>query len=329
MKSFKIYITRRIPEAGIEVLRPHAQVEIFPEERPIPREVLREKVRHVEGLLCLLSDTIDREIIDAAPQLRVISNYAVGYNNIDVEYATRKGIVVTNTPGVLTDATADLTWALLLAVTRRIVEGDRFMRQGKFNGWGPMLLLGQDIKGKTLGIVGAGRIGTAVAERSRGWEMNILYYNRGRNAYLEEHLNARMVELEELLAQSDFVSLHVPLTPETHHLIDEKALRSMKKSAYLINTSRGAVVDEQALVRALREGWIAGAALDVYEHEPQLTPGLSELPNVVLAPHIGSATFETRNKMATIAAYNILDVLQGKKPLYPVNPEVLEKSHSQ
>ena len=329
MKPFKIYITRRIPEAGIEVLRPHAQVEIFPEERPIPREVLRERVRHVEGLLCLLSDTIDRDIIDAAPQLRVISNYAVGYNNIDVEYATRKGIVVTNTPGVLTDATADLTWALLLAVTRRIVEGDRFMRQGKFNGWGPMLLLGQDIKGKTLGIVGAGRIGTAVAERSRGWEMNILYYNRGRNAYLEEHLNARMVELEELLAQSDFVSLHVPLTPETHHLIDEKALRSMKKSAYLINTSRGAVVDEQALVRALREGWIAGAALDVYEHEPQLTPGLSELPNVVLAPHIGSATFETRNKMATIAAHNILDVLQGKKPLYPVNPEVLEKSHSQ
>ncbi len=325
MSQYRIYLTRKIPEAGLKLLRPHCQMEIFSEDHPIPRELLLEKVREVEGLLCLLSDPIDREVIDAAPRLRVISNYAVGYNNIDVEYATRKGIVVTNTPGVLTDATADLTWALLLAVARRIVEGDSMMRQGQFRGWSPMLLLGQEVKGKTLGIVGAGRIGTAVAERSRGWNMNILYYDRGENRYLEQELNARRVELEELLEQSDFVSLHVPLTAETHHLIDEQALRRMKRSAYLINTARGAVVDEAVLVRALREGWIAGAALDVYEHEPELTPGLSELSNVVLAPHIGSATIDTRNKMAEIAARNLLDGLNGKRPQFPVNPRVFEQ----
>ncbi len=325
MSQYRIYLTRKIPEAGLKLLRPHCQMEIFSEDHPIPRELLLEKVREVEGLLCLLSDPIDREVIDAAPRLRVISNYAVGYNNIDVEYATRKGIVVTNTPGVLTDATADLTWALLLAVARRIVEGDSMMRQGQFRGWSPMLLLGQEVKGKTLGIVGAGRIGTAVAERSRGWNMNILYYDRGENRYLEQELNARRMELEELLEQSDFVSLHVPLTAETHHLIDEQALRRMKRSAYLINTARGAVVDEAVLVRALREGWIAGAALDVYEHEPELTPGLSELSNVVLAPHIGSATIDTRNKMAEIAARNLLDGLNGKRPQFPVNPRVFEQ----
>ena len=324
MTKHQIFVTRKIPRAGLELLEKKCNVEVFSGERGIPPDLLKSKINNIDGLLCLLSDTIDREIIDSAPNLKVISNYAVGYNNIDVNYATSKGIVVTNTPGVLTDATADLSWALLMAVTRRIVEGDQMMCASQFYGWGPMLLMGQDLKEKTLGIVGAGRIGTAVAERSRGWNMRILYYSRTTNLHMENKLSARKVTLKELISESDFVSLHVPLIPETRHIIDETALRRMKSSAYLINTSRGPVVDEKALVRALKEGWISGAALDVYEKEPLLEPGLAELKNVVLAPHIGSATIETRNEMARIAAKNMLAVLDGESPQFPVNPEVLK-----
>ncbi len=321
-KKFSVLVTRKIPQSGLELLRPSCELEVYPEDRPIPRQELLRKIAKVDGLLCLLSDIIDREVLDAAPRLKVLSNYAVGYNNIDVEYATRKGVVVTNTPGVLTDATADLAWALLLATARRVVEGDRLVRQGKFRGWGPMLLLGHDLKGKTLGIVGAGRIGTAVAERSVGWKMRVLYYSRRPNEFLEKELGARKVPLEELLAEADFVSLHVPLTPETHHLINGAALRKMKPTAILINTARGAVVDEPALVQALKEKRLAGAGLDVYENEPQVHPELLKLDNVVLLPHIGSATVETRDEMARIAARNLLAVLEGRKPEFPVNPQV-------
>ncbi len=323
-QKHKIVITRRIPESGIQLLKQSCEVYIYPDDDAISKEVLLEKIKDADGLLCLLSDPIDSTIIDAAPRLKVISNYAVGYNNIDVAAATARGIAVTNTPGVLTDATADLAWSLLLAVTRRIAEGDLMVREGRFEGWGPMLLLGRDLKNRTLGIIGAGRIGTAMAERSRGWNMKILYYSRSANTYLEKNLGARRAGLAEVLEQSDFVSLHLPLTRETRHLIDEAALRRMKPGAFLINTARGPVVDEAALVRVLREGTIAGAGLDVYENEPQLAPGLAELDNVVLAPHTGSATIGTRDEMAEIAARNILEVLEGRRPPFPVNPEIFE-----
>jgi len=255
----------------------------------------------------------------------VVSNYAVGYDNIDVEAATRRGIIVTNTPGVLTEATADMAWTLLLAAARRVAEGDRIMRRQSFQGWGPLFLLGQDITGKTLGILGAGRIGSAVARRSTGWNMKILYYDRNRNQDLEKKYAAKKVDLNRLIQSADFISIHLPLSAETHHLINQENLSKMKKSTVLINTARGSIIDEQALVKALREKWIAAAGLDVYENEPFLTAGLSELENVVLAPHIGSATVKARDDMARIAASNLLAVLDGKRPPNPVNPEVFEQ----
>ena len=324
-KKYRVFVTRKILPAGLELLSEKCNVEVYDGNRAIPRNILLEKVHGIDGLLCLLSDRIDRQVIDNAPALKVISNYAVGYDNIEVEYASRKGIVVTNTPGVLTDATADLAWALLMSVVRRTVEGDRLVREGKFHGWSPTLLLGQDLKGKTLGIVGAGRIGTATALRSQGWDMRVLYFDRNRNTLLEEKLGARKSSLEKLLAESDFISLHLPLTAQTHHLIDRQALERMKPTAYLVNTSRGPIIDEQALAEVLREKRIAGAALDVYEHEPEVTPELLSLNNVVLAPHIGSATVETRTEMSRIAAVNLLSVLEGKMPPNPVNQEVAQK----
>jgi glyoxylate reductase len=322
----KVYVTRRIPQPGIDMIVKEHEVEINPYDRVLTREELLKAVKGKDGILTLLTDRIDAEVFDAAgPQLKVVSNYAVGYDNIDVNEATRRRIVVTNTPGVLTETTADLAWTLIMSVARRIVEADRFTRAGRYDGWAPMLFLGQDIFGKTLGIIGMGRIGQAVARRAKGFNMKVIYNDLKRiPEELEKELNATFVSLDELLENSDFVSLHTFLSPETHHLINEDRLKKMKKTAYLINTSRGPVVDESALVKALKEGWIAGAGLDVYEFEPKLTPGLVECENTVLLPHIASASVETRTKMATMAAENLLAVLANKRPPNPVNPEVLK-----
>ncbi len=323
--SLNVSITRQIPEEGITLLKNSClTVEMNPYDRSLTYDELLQQVKGRDAILTMLSDRLDARLINDAKNLKVIANYAVGYDNIDVKAATAKGIVVTNTPGVLTDSTADMAWALLFSVTRRIVEGDKLTRAGKFTGWAPMMLLGGDLIGKTLGIVGAGRIGTAMAMRSRGWDMRVLYTTRSsRNAILEENLHAKRVDLETLLKESDFISIHAPLSEKTRHLIGAKKLSLMKRTAYLINTGRGAVIDEVALISALRNKRIAGAGLDVYEEEPKLKPGLAELDNVVLAPHLGSATVETRTKMSLMAAENIIAVLNGQKPPNCVNPEVL------
>ena len=324
MKNYKIFVTRKIPAEGIEILKKNFKTVIVnSKNKNLTKKELIKKVRDVDGLLCLLTDRIDADVINAMRKCKVISNYAVGYNNIDVETATKKGIIVTNTPGVLTDATADLTWALLLAVARRIVEADKFLREGKFKGWEPMLMLGAEVSDKTLGIIGAGRIGTAVGLRAKGFRMKVLYFDKRKNEVLEGELGAKKVTLETLLKNSDFVTIHVPLTPETKHLIGRRELKLMKKTAFLINTSRGEVVDEKALLEALKTGEIAGAALDVFEKEPYVTPGLKRLKNVVLTPHIGSATTSARTKMAIMAAENLTKALLGKIPGSIVNPEVL------
>jgi len=309
------------------MIRKEHDVEVNPYDRVLTREELLQAVKGRDGILCLLTDKIDAEFFDAAgPQLKVVSNYAVGYDNIDVDEATKRGIVVTNTPGVLTETTADLAWALIMSVARRIVEADKFTRAGKYEGWAPMLFLGQDVHGKTLGIVGMGRIGQAVARRAKGFNMKVLYNDIRRiPEELEKELNATFASMDEVIENSDFISLHTYLSPETYHLINEEKLKRMKKTAYLINTSRGPVIDEAALVKALKEGWIAGAGLDVYEFEPKLVPGLAECENAVLLPHIASASVETRTKMATMAAENLLAVLAGRMPPNPVNPEVMKK----
>ena len=323
--SFKVYVTRQIPEEGINLLKKFCRmVEVNPHDSPLTYDELLMQVKGRDAILTMLSDRIDERLMSEAKSLKVIANYAVGYDNIDIKAATAKGIVVTNTPGVLTDSTADMAWALLFSIARRIVEGDKVTRVGKFVGWAPMFLLGRDVVGKTLGIIGAGRIGTAMAMRSRGWCMKVLYTTQSnRNAVLEEMLGAKRVDLETLLKESDFISIHTPLSEKTRHLIGAKEISLMKKTAYLINTARGSVIDEAALVNALKNKQIAGAGLDVYEEEPKLKPGLAELDNVVLAPHLGSATVESRTKMAVMAAENIVAVLNKQKPKNCVNPEAL------
>jgi glyoxylate reductase len=319
-------ITQPIPEPGPAIVRKAAgELVLNPDDRVLSTEELRAKVAGCEAVLCLLTDRIDASVLEAANRggCRVFSNMAVGFNNIDVDAATRLGILVTNTPGVLTECTADLTWTLILGVARRAAEGDATMRAGQFPGWGPMYMLGDDVAGRNLGLVGPGRIAAAVAERARGFRMPLLYAGRRASPRLDA-LGAQLVPLDQLLAESDFVSLHVPLSPETRHLIDAKALARMKPTAYLINTSRGPVVDEAALVEALREGRIAGAGLDVYEDEPRMAPGLAKCRNTMLLPHLGSATRTVRAAMARIAAENLVAVLQGRRPAHPVNPEVLE-----
>ena len=318
----KIFVTRKIPEAGLELLRKQYEIEVFRYDRvPTKKEIIH-GIKGKDGLLCLLSDQIDAEVINAEPNLKMIANYAVGYDNIDIKTATKKKIPVSNTPGVLTDATAEMTWALIFSVARHIVEADKFTRAGKFKGWEPLLMLGQGITNKTLGIVGAGRIGEAVALKSKGFKMNILYVDDKINKTLEKELSAKKVELVKLLKESDFISLHVPLTKETHHLIGEKELKIMKKNAILINTSRGPVVDEKALLKALKEKWIFGAGLDVYEHEPEILKDFKKFYNIVLQPHSASATFESRNGMAVLAAKNMLAGLKGEIPPNCVNPEI-------
>ena len=322
-----VYITRRIPEEGIAKLKECCEtVEINPDDRPLTYDELLEQVKGRDAILTMLSDRIDARLLHEAKNLKVIANYAVGFDNIDIGAATSHGIVVTNTPDVLTEATADIAWALLFAVARRIVEGDRVTRNGEFTGWSPLFLLGGDLVGKTLGIIGSGRIGTAMALRSRGWNMKVLYTSqKSNNAVLEEKLNARRVELETLLRESDFISLHTPFTEKTRHMIGRDEFAMMKRTAYLINTARGAVIDEAAMVDALRNNMIAGAGLDVYEEEPELKPGLAALDNVVLAPHLGSATVETRSRMSIMAAESIITVLKGQKPENCLNPEVVLK----
>lgn len=311
----KVLVTARIPEQILSLISNEHEVVSNPEDRPMPRSELLEKIVDTEGLLCILQDIIDEELLDRAPKLKMVANIAVGYDNVDVAAATALGIRVSNTPGVLTDATADLAFALILAVARRIVEGDNRTRQGEFKYFAPLLFLGSDVSGKSLGIIGLGNIGKAVARRARGFNMPILYYNRRRIPEAEEReLGASYVDVERLLTGSDFVSLHVPLSAETHHLIGKEELARMKPTAFLINASRGPVVDERALVEALKLKRIAGAGLDVYENEPLLTPVLSDLDNVVLLPHTGSATLETRTRMASLAAENLLAGLRGERP---------------
>jgi glyoxylate reductase len=297
------------------------RVNINPLNRPLTHRELLGKVKGIDGLLCLLADRIDAEIIDAAEPLKVIADYAVGYDNIDVAHATRKGIMVTNTPGVLTEATAELTWALLLAIARRIPEAERFLRAGRFSrtSWSPTLMLGTDIHNKTIGIIGAGRIGQSVARKALGFDMKIVYTNRSPEPAFERAAGAKRLPLHTLLRQADFICLHIPSTKETHHLIGRRELRMMKPTAYLINAARGPVVDEAALAEALKKRIIAGAALDVYEHEPRVHPGLLKLDNAVLMPHLGSATVETRDKMAVMAVTNLIAGLTGKRPPNLVN----------
>jgi glyoxylate reductase len=319
---WRVFVTRRIPR--LELLeKGDIALDVFEEDRPPTKAEIVEGVRDADALICLLTDPIDKEVISSAPRLRVIGNYAVGYNNIDVVEATRRGIAVLNTPGVLTETTADLAFALLLAAARRVVEGDRFMRAGRFNGWAPRLLLGVDVYGKTLGIVGMGRIGAAVARRARGFNMRVLYWSRRRKEDVERETGAEYVPLDRLLEESDFVSVHTALTPETHHLIGEREIRRMKRGAILVNVARGEVVDERALIRALRDGHLRAAALDVFEGEPWVNPELLELENVVLTPHIGSASVETRTRMAEMVIGGVLTVLRGGRPENIVNPEVL------
>ena len=317
-----MFISRYLPQEALDRARSRATVRLRPEDRGLgPAELARYLV-DAEGLVCLLTDTIDDALLAQAPRLRVVANVAVGYNNIDVAAATRRGIVVTNTPGVLTETTADFTWTLLLATARRVAEGDAYTRAGKFTEWGLMLLLGTDVHGKTLGILGLGRIGKAVARRAQGFSMRTLYHDTVRDLAAERELGVIYQDKDTVLREADFVTLHVPLLPETRHYIGEAELRRMKPTAYLINASRGPVVHEAALVRALKAGWIAGAGLDVYEDEPKVHPGLVECPNAVLAPHIASASRETRLLMAMMAVDNCLAVLEGQLPPNPVNPEV-------
>lgn len=316
----KVLVTRDLPGDAISRLRERYSVDLPTPDEEISHGRLVEHLVDKQGLLCLLTDRIDTEVLANAPLLKVISVCAVGYNNVDVKEATRRGILVTNTPGVLRETTADLAWALLLAAARRIPEGDRTVRSGRFVGWSPSLLLGHDVHGKTLGIVGMGDIGTAVARRAAGFGMRILYHNRNPSPLATE-VGAEMVSLEHLLSNADFVSLHVPLSQSTRHLIGKRELDMMKPTAILINVSRGEVIDEAALVEALRKGRIASAGLDVFENEPKLAPGLVGLANVVLAPHIGSASVETREKMTQMAVKNLVDGLEGRRPLHLVNPE--------
>jgi glyoxylate reductase len=320
----KVLVTRMLPARAMVLLQRHFLLSINPENRPMPRESLKREIREMDGIICLLTDKIDAAIIARALRLRIIANYAVGYNNIDIVEASKRKIPVTNTPDVLTEATADLTFGLLISVARRIVEADDYLRAGEFRGWAPELMLGADVHGKVLGIIGMGRIGQAVARRAFGFNMKVLYFDVQRlPAEVERGLSVQYRELKELLRESDFVSIHVPLNEKTHHLISAAELQMMKDTAYLINAARGPIIDENALVEALKNKEIAGCALDVYESEPDITPELLRMPNTVLMPHIGSASVEARTKMALMAAENTIALLiEDRRPPNVVNPEI-------
>jgi len=323
MSKPKVFVTRAIPEKGFEVVRDFCDVDLWPDELPPTRDELLQHMRGVDGLLCLLTDKIDGEVMDEAGlQLKVISNHAVGFDNIDVNAATARKIPVGNTPGVLTDATADFAFALMMAVARRIPEAERYVHAGKWKTWGPMLLLGVDLKDATLGLVGFGRIGKAVARRAAGFDMRVIYYDPNETKP-DPDLKATRVDFETLLAESDFISLHTPLTPDTHHLIDSEALSKMKPNAVLVNTSRGPVVDPEALYEALKEKRIFGAGLDVTEPEPLLMDSpLLTLDNIVIVPHVASASKTSRDLMAWRAAQNLIAGLKGEPLPNCVNPQV-------
>jgi len=309
-----LLLTRRVPSSVIARLEAECDVELYSGRAAIPRDELIARVAGKQALMCLLTDRVDREVLDAARDLKIVANIAVGYNNVDVAACRERGVLVTNTPDVLTNACADFAWALILGITRRLGEGERELRRSDWKGWALDHLLGMELRGKQLGVVGVGRIGRAVAEKAPAFGMSVAYSAR----HPADLAGAQYMPLDRLLVTSDIVSLHCPLTPETRHLIDRKALTKMKRSAYLINTSRGPVVDEPALAWALKERLIAGAALDVYEDEPSVHPGLLGLENVMLIPHLASATTETRTAMADLAASNVLSVLSGRGPVTPV-----------
>ncbi|MBM4060534.1 MAG: D-glycerate dehydrogenase [Planctomycetes bacterium] len=320
----RVLVTRHVYPAAIGILQEHFAVDYQDGHGVMDAATLARRLQHAQGVVCQLTDPLGAEVIGSAPALRVIATIAVGHDNIDVPAATARRIVVTNTPGVLTEATADLTWALLLATARRLPAAERFLRAGEWRRWDVDLLCGADVQGRTLGVVGFGRIGQAVARRALGFGMRVLYADpEPAPEALAQELRAQHVPLDLLLQQSDFVSLHVPLRESTRHLIGVAQLCRMKRTAFLINTSRGPVVDEPALVAALEEGLLAGAGLDVFEHEPRVHPGLLELPNVVLLPHVGSAVTSVRSLMCALAARDCVAVLRGERPQHPVNPEVL------
>ena len=314
----KVFITRQIPEAGIKLLQDKGyEVSVYQGDEMIPRAELLESVKGCDAILPLLTDKMDAEVFEAAgPQLKAVANYAVGFDNINLEDAKKHNVFATNTPDVLTETVAEHAFGLILSIAQRITEGDRFTRAGKYHGWKPMLMLGNDVSHKTLGVLGLGRIGSRVAHHgAKGFDMNVIYYDVKRNEAFEKEYGAEFIaDPEELLKRADFISVHVPLLPTTKHLINAERLKMMKPTAYLVNTSRGPVIDETALVDALKNKVIRGAGLDVFENEPQLAPGLAELENVILTPHAASATEETRAKMSEVAALNIIDALEGVRP---------------
>jgi glyoxylate reductase len=315
----KVLITRAIPDAAEKLIKARGfDVTVNRKSGPVPQNTLIKLAKDADAIISLLTEKFNKEVLDQLDKCKVIANYAVGFNNIDVEYARKKNIIVTNTPDVLTDATADLAMSLLLACSRRIIEGDRFVRQKKFKGWEPKLLLGVELKGKFFGVLGAGRIGSAVARRAKAFGTNILYFDNSHNHEIEKELDAKKVSLAVLLKKSDFISIHLPFTPKTHHLLDKEHLHMLKPGAILINTARGEIVDEKELVSMLKQRRLFSAGFDVYEGEPKINPELLKLNNVVLLPHIGSGTIEARNRMALLAAGNVIAVLKGREPLTPV-----------
>jgi len=325
----RVYVTRPIFDQCVERLKHEVHVEVNSDERVLSKSELISHLREADGALTLLTDIINREVLEACPGLKVVANFAVGFNNVDIEAATELGVIVTNTPGVLTETTADFAWTLLMAAARRVVEADRFARAGKFKMWGPRMFLGHDVYGKTLGLIGLGRIGQAVARRASGFNMKVVFHDAEPiPEQVLQDLRVTPVPLEELLRISDFISVHVPLLAETKHLLSDRTFAMMKPTCVVVNTSRGPVVDEKALVRALKNGKIAAAALDVFEREPEIEPELFDIDNVVIAPHIASASHETRLKMCMMAAENLLASLKGNRPLNLVNPEVWGKRRS-
>ncbi len=318
----RVFVTRKLPGNAVSKLGEKYEVELWDKKEKISPCELKKRLKDKDALICLLADKIDREVIDSAPNLKIIANYAVGYDNIDVEYATQKGIYVTNTPDVLTDATAELAWALLLSVARRVREADIFLREGKFKGWEPGLFLGKEVTGSRIGVIGAGRIGRSFMKKGRGFDIKWCYYSRTRKEDIEKEFNAEYVDTLTMFEKCDFVSLHVPLTRETYHLIRKEHFDRSNGRVILINTARGAVVDEEEMIKALYDGRLLGAGLDVFEKEPYVPPELMKLNNVVLLPHIGSATHRTREKMAEMVTQNVDAALSGKIPPNLVNTEL-------